>query len=402
MNSRAIRHINLGLKSGMLILLALMIAACAPVKLDSSEVYKLEQERILTKASEFVDAVPTTVTSFVAERSSGTKHDFFSEGDYWWPNPDDPSGPYIRKDGETNPDNFIKHREALMRFSDITATLTSAYLLTGDEKYAEQAIDHIRAWFVEPATRMNPNLLYGQAIQGRYTGRSIGIIDTIHLVEVAKSIEILEKNNQIALADIQAIEGWFADYLRWLNTHEYGIKEKLHPNNHGITWSMQAAAFANLVDDQETLKWIRQQFKNVYLKDMMNAGGGFDAELARTKPYGYSLFVIDALTAVAELASSPDDNLWVAEVIAADGKPRNLEIAMSFIRPYIKNKDTWPYPKDIQYWDEWPVRHIALLLSAKNLNILDDFVLYSSLEADPKTYEVIRNMPLRHPLLWVN
>ena len=37
------------------------------------------------------------------------------------------------------------------------------------------------------------------------------------------------------------------DYLTWINTHPYGQKEKVHPNNHGVCWSMQAAAFADLL-----------------------------------------------------------------------------------------------------------------------------------------------------------
>jgi hypothetical protein len=38
---------------------------------------------------------------------------------------------------------------------------------------------------------MNPHLRYAQAIQGRVTGRGVGIIDTLHLVEVARAIEVL-------------------------------------------------------------------------------------------------------------------------------------------------------------------------------------------------------------------
>lgn len=37
--------------------------------------------------------------------ASGNKHDYYSFPPYWWPNPDTQDGlPYIRKDGQTNPD----------------------------------------------------------------------------------------------------------------------------------------------------------------------------------------------------------------------------------------------------------------------------------------------------------
>ena len=153
-------------------------AATVLISGSSFDLPKIERPRILAKAKGYLTEAPITVTAATCERSAGGKHDFYSEGDYWWPNPEDPDGPYIRRDGETNPENFIDHRLAMIRLSDIIGTLTSAYLLTEDETYAAHAVTHLKAWFVNAETRMNPNLLYGQAIKGRHTGRSIGIIDT--------------------------------------------------------------------------------------------------------------------------------------------------------------------------------------------------------------------------------
>jgi hypothetical protein len=362
------------------------------------QIYTIENDRILTKSAQYLGTLPKTVTADIATRSKGGPHDFFSEGDYWWPDPQNPKGPYIQKDGESNPNNFLAHRQSLMDFSDITATLTSAYLLTLDSKYTEAALKHINAWFVTEETRMNPSLLFGQAISGRYTGRSIGIIDTIHLIEVAKSIEVLADQSQIPSKNLELIKVWFSEYLLWLNTHKYGLKEKNHPNNHGVTWSMQASAFARLVDDQATLSWVRNQFKTVYLEKMMNLQGGFDAELARTKPYGYSLFVIDAAAGVAQLASKNDDNLW--QFSLEDG--RSMQLGMAFIAPYVADKNTWPFAKDIQYWDNWPVRHISFFFAALAFKEPKYFELYTRYESDPKTYEVIRNLPIRHPLIWLH
>src|SRR5688500_18805674 len=127
-----------------------------------------------------------SVTAVRAERSAGGVHDFYSEGDYWWPDPANPDGPYVQRDGETNPDNFVAHRDAMRRLSVIVPALVAAHRLTGEARYASAAAAHLRAWFVDTATMMSPHLLYGQAIKGRVTGRGIGIIDTIHLVEVAQ------------------------------------------------------------------------------------------------------------------------------------------------------------------------------------------------------------------------
>ena len=246
----------------------------------------VEKTRIMEKAAAYLDERPITVTASRAARSTGGVHDFFSEGDYWWPDPNDPQGPYLRRDGLTNPDNFVAHRRAMVRLSEIVATLVSAYLLTDHDVYAEHALDHLEAWFVDDATRMNPSLLYGQAIQGRATGRSIGIIDTIHLVEVARGVKVLEQHGALPAERLAPVKAWFAAYLDWLQTHPYGQQERVHPNNHGVCWSMQAAAFADLGGEAEVLEWVRGQFKSVYLAEMTADDGSFPAEQDRTKPYG--------------------------------------------------------------------------------------------------------------------
>ncbi|MEX0332208.1 MAG: alginate lyase family protein [Puniceicoccaceae bacterium] len=362
-----------------------------------SELTVIEKPRILAKAAAYLQEEPRTVTADRCSRSSGGLHDFYSEGDYWWPDPDNPEGPYIRRDGESNPDNFIAHRLSMIRLSETVGTLTSAYLLTGEEKYATQAVQHLNAWFVDDATRMNPNLLYGQAIKGRHTGRSIGIIDTIHLTEVARSAKLLQESPSFPVEVQTAVKQWFSEYLTWINTHPYGLKEKHHPNNHGVCWSLQAGAFADLVGDRELLGWIRKQFKTVYLEEMMDAKGGFPAELARTKPYGYSLFMIDAMAGVAQIASTPEDNLWTFSL--PDG--RGMALGLQFIVPFIENKDSWPLEPDVMYWDEWPVRHPSLIFAGLELAKPAYLSTWKELEADPQTYEVLRNLPLRHPLLWV-
>src|SRR5918999_1764235 len=167
------------------------------------EVIQTLREQILKEASWALQQSPITVTAETSPRSAGSKHDFFSEGDYWWPNPKSVDSPYIQKDGMTNPDNFVAHRHAMIRLSRIVAALASAYLLTRDEKYVQHALRHCKAWFVDTATLMNPNLLYAQAIKGRFTGRGIGIIDTIQLMEVVQGLLVMENAKNM---DRQAME----------------------------------------------------------------------------------------------------------------------------------------------------------------------------------------------------
>src|SRR5262245_39751505 len=159
--------------------------------LGAFDVAALDRGRVLQAANRYLAEGPQTITTVTSLRSSGGLHDFFSEGDYWWPDPENPDGPYIQRDGMSNPDNFTDHRRYLMRLSLQVPALVAAWKLTKDARYANHAAIHLRAWFIDEATRMNPHLKFAQAIKGRVTGRGTGIIDTIHLVEVARAIEVL-------------------------------------------------------------------------------------------------------------------------------------------------------------------------------------------------------------------
>jgi hypothetical protein len=355
-----------------------------------------DRARILKAADQYLKEKPVTITASHSPRSAGGLHDFFSEGDYWWPDPKDANAPYIQRDGMTNPDNFTAHREAMMRLSVQVPALTAAWLVTGKRKYADHAALHLRAWFINDATRMNPNLEYAQAIKGRFTGRGIGIIDTIHLVEVARAIEVLERSGALSASDTTAIKKWFTDYLTWMTTSKNGIDEREAKNNHGTCWVMQVAAYAHLVGDKKLLDYSRERFKTVLVPNQISKDGSFPQELRRTKPYGYSLFNLEALSAIAQILSTPQDNLWTFET--PDG--RGLALAMKFMFPYIRDKKSFPEPADVMYYNEWPMRQTSLLFGGLALNKPEYIELWKTLPADSKVEEVIRNFFIRQPVLW--
>ena len=373
------------------------LAAPARAQWTKGELIELERARVLAAAERYLAEPPVTITAFHAERSAGGPHDYYSEGDYWWPNPDDPDGPYIRRDGETNPDNFVAHRNAMRRLSQIVPALVAAYKITGDERYARHALAHLRAWFIDERTRMNPHLLYAQAIKGRVTGRGVGIIDTIHLVEVARAISVLERTGYLKGSDRAGLHSWFRRYLEWMTTHPYGIEEREAKNNHASAWALQVAEFARLVGDQEKIEFTRRMFKERLIPGQVAPDGSMPLELARTKPYAYSLFNLDVLAMVAEVLSTPEDNLWT--YATPDG--RGLRKALEFMYPYIADKSTWPKPPDVMYFDQWPVRHPALFFGGRALNEPRYLALWRTLEPDPEVDEVVRNFPIRQPLLWV-
>jgi hypothetical protein len=353
-----------------------------------------DRTRILKAAALFLAIPPTTITSFVSTKSPGGQHDFFSQADYFWPNSANLDGPYINRDGQSNPDNFNNHRKAMIALSIQVPTLTAAWLLTKDPRYGHQAAQHLRAWFVTPATRMNPNLEFSQGVRGVSTGRSYGIIDTLQLVEVARSASLLLP--LLAPTDQAGVLAWFRDYLVWMKTSDKGITESKALNNHAICWALQVAEFARLVADTPTRDQVRTQYKTVLLPDQMGLDGSFPKELARTKPYSYSIFNFDVTAALCQSLSDFGEDL--IRFTLPDG--RGLCRASVFLFPYLNDKSGWPYKHDVEHFDALPVRSPGLLFTGLACGHSAYLDLWQTLNPDPTDSEIIRNYPVRQPLLW--
>jgi hypothetical protein len=357
----------------------------------------LDRQRILAAATRYITEKPLTITSVSSSRSAGGKHDYFSEGDYWWPNPKDPSGPYIQRDGVSNPNNFNQHRLLLIRLSVQVPALTAAWVLTRDKRFAQHAVEHLCAWFIDPETLMNPNLQYAQAIHGLTAGRSIGIIDTLHLVEVVHSIRFLTESKQLSLPREKQLRRWFSDYLEWMTTSPNGKQERDAKNNHGTCWALQAAEFARFVENQVVLDFCRERFKKVIVPNQIGPDGSFPLELRRTKPYGYCIFNLDVMATLCQVLSSSQDDLF--RFALSDG--RGFTKAMAFMFPFIKDKTRWPYARDVEHFEDWPVRQPSLLFAGIALSQPEYFKVWRRLNPDPTVPEIIRNYPVRQPILWV-
>jgi len=363
----------------------------------SDDIKKVLKQQVLDQAAWAMQQLPVTVTSASSPRSAGGKHDFYSEGDYWWPNPVSTDSPYIQKDGLSNPDNFVAHRHAMIRFSQVTGALASAYAITGDEKYVQHALVHYKAWFTDTATMMNPGLPYAQAIKGRFTGRSTGIIDGIQLMEAAQGLMVMEKAKSMDPQVLAGVKKWFTQFLEWLTTHPYGKDEMNAANNHGTCWVMQAAVFAKFTGNKTIMQFCSNRFKNVLLPKQMATDGSFPLELKRTKAYGYSIFNLDAMATICQTLSSAEDNLWQYET--ADGK--SIKKGIEYLYPFIANKNSWPLQPDVMYWNEWPVAQPFLVFGANAYNNAAWFNTWKKLEHLPKVDEVIRNLPVRNPVIWL-
>jgi Alginate lyase len=382
----------------LLLLIALSPAIVFASEKVAIDVATIDRARILRAAEAALKQPPVSVTKYPAKLSEGGPHDFYSNGDYWWPDPTKTNGlPYIQRDGESNPGNFNRHRELVKQLHLAAAALGAAYKITGDDRYSAKAAELLKVFFLDPGTRMNPNLQYAQAIPGVSPGRGTGIIDTLHMIEIPRAIEAMAKSPAMPPEVLAGLKQWFRDYANWMVTSKNGHDEANAKNNHAVAFYLQLAVFAEFTDDAEKLAQCRRQFKDVLVSKQMAADGSFPAEMARTKPYGYSIFQLDNMVTLCQVLSTPGDDLWKFEGLEG----RSIRKAAAFMYPYLADKSKWPKMPDIQAWDGWPARQPSLLFAGLAFDDPRYLELWKKLPADPENIEVQRNIAITQPVLWV-
>jgi hypothetical protein len=103
------------------------------------------------------------------------------------------------------------------------------------------------------------------------------------------------------------------------------------------------------------------------------------------------------MATACQILSTAGDNLWTFAL--PDG--RGMRQALAFMAPFIADKTKWPHKPDVMYHDGWPVRHVSLLFGGLALNRSDYITLWRRLDPDPTVDEIVRNYPIRPPVLWV-
>jgi hypothetical protein len=289
---------------------------------------------------------------------SGDKHDYMSTGPYWWPDPTKPDGlPYIRKDGLRNPTYYdISDTQEMDRMKDNTETLALAYYFTKEDKYAKYASKLIQTWFLDEATRQNPNLNFGQGIPGKNTGRGIGIIETRGLFRVVDAAILLQESNQWSKDNHLVLQKWFSDYLNWLTTSPIGKDEADEHNNHGTHYSVQIIDYALFTGQADIALAEIETFKN-RMESQLKPDGSQPFELERTKSWDYVNMNLDGYFLVAQLAENSTVNLWQYET--KEGK--NIKKCLDWMMPFLKNEKKWEHEqiKNIGYGETVRLLKIA-------------------------------------------
>ena len=295
---------------------------------EGDEVLQAADERLLREADEALYTGPFSVVDKEAVPPSGDKRDYMSQAPYWWPDPEREGGqPYLRRDGEVNPEVEAYDQRPLGLLCSALSTLVPAYFFSDLERFAEHAGLLLRTWFLDEATAMNPHLEYGQAIPGHCLGRGIGIIDTHGFGWLLEMVGLLQASAAWNQDDQRGLQDWFAAYLDWLLTSDHGLEAAAQNNNHGTWYDVQVASIALYVGRDEVAKKICTESLSRRLAVQVEPDGRQPLELARTRSLDYCAMNLTAFFDLADLGRQVGVDLWVHE----DGEGRSIRRAFYWL-----------------------------------------------------------------------
>ncbi|HEX4154904.1 MAG TPA: alginate lyase family protein [Acidobacteriaceae bacterium] len=361
---------------------ARLVRAQAPSALIN--VANAERSRIFAQAPAALDEPVRPLTALSAPR--GNAHEFVSEIP--------PERSII--DPHTSVPVFRAHATALRTCSTTIACLSAAYLLTHDPKFAQRAALHLRAWFIAPATRMNPNANLAGCAHGSDTGTPAGIVDLAPLAELIRSTSFLVDSNALTPAEFTTLNSWFSDFATWLDSNRNARIARDTKDHRASAWLLIRSAVARALRDDAGLEDCRRRFRHPTLRNQISETGVFPQEVATANPYRNTLFNFNLLAGACQLLASPFDPLWDFELEDGTG----MRSVAAYLYPLINDPAKWPFVSDADHFLELPGSCAALLFAGRAYDRPEYVELWRKLDSKPIPADLAGSFPIRQPLLW--
>ncbi|RXP46227.1 T9SS C-terminal target domain-containing protein [Lutibacter sp. HS1-25] len=298
---------------------------------------------LISDAEKNMDKDANPVTNKTLLPASGDIHDYYSIGPYFWPDPNKPDGlPWIYKDGEVNPVSMGYDTDRV-RFEDFEKELEQlifAYYFSDNPKYAFKAMEYMDIWFVDEATKMNPNVNYGSARPGTNDGDRVAVLNFVKIQSVITAMQIFENKGILTEKTKVGVNKWIGEWSVWLQTSEKGIAERASGNNHGTWCDYQLMGLFLYEGNLQKAKDLANEFKTRRIASQIDTEGKQTEELKRTKTVNYSAMNLWAMTWFAYMAQQVDVDIW--NYSTSDG--RSIKKAYSFLKPYVLDPESWTLP----------------------------------------------------------
>jgi hypothetical protein len=322
-------------------------------------------DQLKRDADEALHAGPYSIVNKGITPPSGDKHDYMSMAPYYWPDPSKPAGaPYIRRDGERNPEiRKVPDHRVMDEMAGTVETLALAYYFTGNEAYADKAAIVLRAWFIDPPTRMNPNLQFAQAVSGVNTGRGTGLIESRSLARVVDAIGLLAGSKAWTAEDQHGLEDWYSSFLKWMLESKNGQAESAAKNNHGSHYDVQITSFMLFLGKRDEAKKVIETARTKRIDRQIEADGTQPLELVRTRSWGYSIFNLGALMDLGTLGDELGVDLWHYKNPNGAG----IRTALDYLIPFDLDGKKWPH----QQIGGWPPQQLNPLILRAALKYSD-------------------------------
>ena len=212
-------------------------------------------------AEKYIKMSPLSVTAKKKLPPSKDPRDYMTLSPYWWPDSTKTDGlPYIRKDGERNPEVYeYPERENANRFGDAAYCLGVLYYITGKEVYAKACADHLRTWFTDPKLGMNPNMTYAQSVPGMKNMRGSGFIDSRRFSRALGVAKLIESSKSWTASDKKKLDDWATAFCYWMENSTQGQRESHAANNHGLWYEAIHLMVLAYLDRTDRIREVAEQ-----------------------------------------------------------------------------------------------------------------------------------------------
>lgn len=322
-----------------LLLIALL---CTPTFAKRHTITPEERVEIVEKADRHLAGESYSVTYKKATTPSGDKRDYISMGPYWWADPSKPDGlPYIRRDGEVNPEC----RENYTDFQNLKGVIAAvrdlriAYFATNNNLYARRAEELLRIFFVDNETKMNPNLNYGQFVPGHNSGRCFGIIELSGIPSLLEDLTALERDKVWDKTLTSQMHSWMSDMLEWLLNSQIGTEERNTLNNHATHYDRLCVAIYIYIGEPKSAREYITKYTLPRLPQQIAKDGSQPKELARTKSWNYSTMNLKGFIEIAQLGEQVGYDLWHY----SKGEHIYIKSMIDWFVPYLNGEREWTW-----------------------------------------------------------